>query len=530
MPAPLSRRQLLRASMGAGALLVTRPAGVLAQNLPSLDHYGTARASRLFPDQQCVHTDLHNHSLFSDGDGEPGEFYGLMRASGIDAAALTDHSTVSQGLPEGPCQVFAPFGAESDCTSVAGIHDGTWEDNKILADEHDDDGDFTAIAGFEWSSPTLGHINVWFSQDYTDPLHTGGIGNPNELLRFAQQEGIPIPNEAFDALAAIVAQSPLSGSGMVGFWDWLKADPGRAALGGGADGLFGFNHPGREPVRFQEFHHDADLVSRCVSMELFNKNEDYLFELTGAGRPSPLVACLDAGWKPGIIGTSDYHGTDWGTPDDRGRAGMYVSSLDRSSIRDAMESRRFFATRIKGLRLDATANGVRMGSTLGHTSGDVTFRLDVDRGPQWYGKRLQVAVMMTGSILPTLVHALEVVVPSPAQPVLEFTVPITVEAGRWIVLRITDPDVPSDNGASGDYAGLGRAIAYSSPFYLDPDAPAGTAPSAAPAAPRPPATSGPLPVTGGGLAAMGALAIGGGLLGLRGRGGNHHHDGVPHAH
>ena len=492
------------------AYLALRPTGVLAQNLPSLDAYGTPRQSRLFPGEFVVHSDMHNHSLFSDGDGDPNEFYGLMRESGIDAAALTDHTTVQQGLPETPCDLFEPFGQASECTSVAGMDESAWAANKALADTHDVEGDFTAISGFEWSSPTLGHVNVWFTDDFTDPLHTGGLGNPNELLLFAQSEGIPIPQEVLDVLSGIVEQTPASGSGMIGLWEWLKGSPLEAAIGSGEDGIFGFNHPGREPIRFQEFFLDQALVQRCVSMELFNKNEDYLFELTGSGRTSPLIACLDAGWKPGLLGTSDYHGTDWGTPDDRGRAGMYVSSLSRGTIREAMESRRFFATRIKGLRLDATANGARMGTTLGHTTGDITFRLDLDRGPQWYGRRLNVAVMMTGDLLPTLVQNVEITVPSPNDPVVEFTVPVSVEDGRWIVLRVTDPAEPSDNGASGPYEGLGRAIAYASPFYLDPDvpAPSPSAPSDTPPPAPAPSQPGnqPLPVTGGGAVVAGLLA------------------------
>ncbi len=530
----LTRRQVLRGAAAGGALLVTRPAGVLAQPLPSLDAYGTPRRSRLFPDQLLVHTDLHNHSLFSDGDGDPDAYYGLMRETGVDVAALTDHSTLSASFPQSPCGTLAPFGQEQECLSVAGLHDGTWEDNKALADRHDVEGDFTAIAGFEWSSPTLGHVNVWFSEHFTDPLHTGGLGDPADLLAFAESEGFPVPAGTYEAMKAVIDATPGAGAGMAAFWAWLKGQPLEPTNGDGADALFGFNHPGREPGRFQEFLHDADLVQRCVSMELFNKDEDYLFELTDVGRPSPLVACLDAGWRPGILGTSDYHGTDFGTPDDRGRAGMYVGSLSRASVREAMEARRFFATRIKGLRLDATANGARMGTTLGHTRGDVRIRLDLDRGPQWYGRQVRVAVLATGSVLPTLVDVVDVTVPTPDEPVVEFTVPWDVADGRWLVLRLTDPAVPAEGVATGDFASLGRAFAYASPFFLDPDAPAPSPlqPEDAPAPTPPPAP--PLPATGGGAAALGALAMGAaGLLGLRSRRAtehDHRHDADGHAH
>ena len=32
-----------------------------------------------------------------------------------------------------------------------------------------------SVLGFEWTTQTLGHINVWFSQEWTDPLSTGSL-------------------------------------------------------------------------------------------------------------------------------------------------------------------------------------------------------------------------------------------------------------------------------------------------------------------------------------------------------------------
>ncbi len=551
----LSRRQFLASTTaGAGALLVARPTGVLAQQLPSIDGWGTPRESRLFPGSFCVHSDMHNHSLLSDGDGQPDNFFGLMRESGIDVASLTDHAVINDLAPGSACGTFALPGnhyAESDanelskgCQGIAGLDEASWQDVKAMADAAHADGDFAAIAGFEWSSPTLGHINVWFSQDFTDPLHTGGLSGLDDALLYAQNEGFPLPDEVVALAQQLLADVPAAGNGIVGFQDWLKTGPGSPGLGGGSDGIFGFNHPGREPSRFEDFAFDADLVDRAVSMELFNKTEDYLFELTDKGRTSPLVACLDAGWRPGILGTSDYHGTDWGTPDNRGRAGMYVSSLSRDSVRTAMEARQFFAARITGLRLDASANGVRMGQTLGHSAGVIRFHLDVDRGPGWYGKRLNVQVLQTGSPLPTVVDNVEVVVPTPSEPVISFEVPIDVANGRWVVLRLTDPDEPAEElSPDGSYDGFGRSFAYASPFYLDPDqAPPAPSPEPSPDASEPapmppapePAAGGSLPATGGGslgLVAGAAAMAGAGLLHLRKRGLGHDHDhGHGHTH
>jgi hypothetical protein len=35
------------------------------------------------------------------------------------------------------------------------------------------------------------------------------------------------------------------------------------------------------------------------------------------------------------------------------------------------------------------------------------------------------------------------------------------------VLRITDPDVPADGRATGEWTSYGNAVAYASPFFLE---------------------------------------------------------------
>jgi hypothetical protein len=64
----------------------------------------------------------------------------------------------------------------------------------------------------------------------------------------------------------------------------------------------------------------------------------------------------------------------------------------------------------------------------------------------------------------------DVTVPSDEEPVISFRVEIDPDEGDWVVLRVTDPALPPDPRATGDYAAVGSAVAYSSPFYLDPDA------------------------------------------------------------
>ena len=459
----VSRRQFLSAS---AALLLTRPGGALALPLGTSTTTGAGRVSRLFPGTRLAHADMHNHSLASDGSGDPAEAFASMRAHGLDIAALTDHATTSK-FAKPPC------GDNSECHSVLGIDETSWKRAGQLADSAQEDGAFTALRGFEWSSPTLGHVNVWFSKTWVDPLSTAGTSTGEGIGQHLTQgfEGIP-PSPVGAPLDGVVRQSPSNGTTMRPFYEWLNASPETSAIGGGNDAIAGFNHPGREPGRFGYFAYDARLRERIVSMEMFNRTEDYLFEGTEVGQPSPLVECLNAGWRPGLIGVSDEHGTVWGHEPAKGRAGLWGEELTRPSVRDAFVARRFFATVVEGLRLDAGVMSrgalVRMGSAAPSRQGQRRFFLDIDRGADWAGKPLSVQVLTpgaAGSLLPKVAHVESITVPAPGQPVVEFTA--NIAGAPWAVLRVTDPSEPADKRATAPYTEFGKAIAYASPFYFD---------------------------------------------------------------
>jgi hypothetical protein len=461
----LHRRQFLSAGIASGALLLARPVGALALPLGSSTGLGAERASRLFPGTRVAHADLHNHTLLSDGDGNPDEAFAKMRGHGLDVAALTDHSTTSK-FAKPPC------GENTDCHSLTGIDEASWQRLGELADGALEDGQFTAIRGFEWSSPTLGHVNVWFSHTWIDPLTTAGASSGEGISQWARE--IPgLGEAAAPVLDPVSAANPTAGATMRPFYEWLSTAPGTPAIGGGLDAIAGFNHPGREPGRFGYFTYDARLRDRIVSMEVFNRSEDYLFEGTDQNQPSPLVQCLNAGWRVGLLGVTDEHGTNWGFNPAKGRGGLWVTELTRAGVREAMLARRFFATVVEGLRLDVSATGadgapVRMGGVLKHTTGPVRFELDIDRGPEWVGKPLSVQVLTAGTTMPTVAHVQDVVVPSAAEPVVSFTVDLDIADAPWLVVRITDPEKGPDGRATAPFDSLKGAIAYASPFYLEP--------------------------------------------------------------
>ena len=193
---------------------------------------GAARTSRLGRRSRLAHADLHNHSIQSDGAGDPALAFESMRAAGLDVAALTDHTTVSKVLgPVDACAAFPPPepGAEDPCRSLAGMNERHWQDTRRHADRADDPGEFTALRAFEWSSPLLGHMNVWFSRDWTDPLSTAGFSLSSLLQLGLTESGIagalgPLGPVGGRLLELIRRSEP---RGMALFYEWLRRSPPR---------------------------------------------------------------------------------------------------------------------------------------------------------------------------------------------------------------------------------------------------------------------------------------------------------------
>jgi hypothetical protein len=389
-----------------------------SQRLAVPDAWGTSRVSRLFPGSWLAHADLHNHTWLSDGAGDPRLAFGSMRSAGLDVAALTDHSRWASA-----------FLNVRKAPGWTGIDARAWRQTIALAEAANDDGEFVALHGFEWSHAAYGHMNVWNSRGFTDPLRT----------------------------------APTMGR----FWRWLEHS--------GSDGLAGFNHPGTGRLRFGGFGYRPALAERLVSLELFNKLDEYLFKDTERGGQSPLCQCLDAGWRVGLLGVTDEHGPDWGHPEGKGRAGLWVRELTRAGVLEALAARRFFASRVKGLRLDAALTSLagggggraRMGTAVAHPGGPVRIEADLDRGPAFQGRALNLQVLRPGGRLPVLAAALEVTLGGPESPVAALELDLDPADGDWLVLRVTDPAEPPDPRAPGEWARLGRGIAYSSPFWLE---------------------------------------------------------------
>jgi hypothetical protein len=431
-----------------------------------------------------------------------------MRAAELDVAALTDHAILGK--------VAGHACSSGGCTFYVGINENSWQKMRELADASHADGSFVAMRGFEWSSATIGHMNVWFTEQWVDTITTmsQSYKGIQELFGVLPEPGPQLKA----ALGPVFDELPETAS-LELFYDWLQATPNREVLGGGADGLAGFNHP-NEFGDFEQFRYVPELAERVVSCEVLNRDRDFLFWGMDKGLSSGINTCLNNGWRVGMLGVSDEHFDQWGK--NRARGGLWVRALSREGVREALAARRMYATFEPGLRLDAAANGAPMGSTLRHNGGPVRFQLDLDRGPAWHGRTLRLQLLRPGDRVPVIAHEQDVRLPAPAEPLIEFTVPVDIDDGKWAVIRVTDPSQPPDSEAPDNYKAAGRSVAVASPFWFEPGGPAPAA--AASAAPDAQVKGATLAATGGSaaVAAAGAAAAAAALA-LRRLGPHHDH-------
>lgn len=238
------------------------------------------------PAYEVYYGNLHSHTSYSTGVSVPRHAFAYARDSAlIDVLAVTDHSVM--------------------------LSDGEWSDTRVQADSATVSDSFVGLAGFEWSSPTYGHVNVLNSVEKTD------------ILRHPTPELL---------------------------YEWLATEPGARAQ---------FNHPTADDFRAFAY---SPMGDQSIVM----------YEMQDTSYASSYHVALDSGWHVSMSANQDNHGGNWGAAERL--TGIWASVLERDSILAALSQMRTFGTMSRNAWLRFTAGEAWMGSTIanGHLEFDIT--------------------------------------------------------------------------------------------------------------------------------------------------------------
>ncbi|MCW3046739.1 MAG: hypothetical protein JWO74_1023 [Solirubrobacterales bacterium] len=330
-----------------------RPAILLAGLLLAV---APATASARAPQLDELVGTMHQHSAYSDGypGSTPASYFASARRHGLDFEGSGEHSDTNDLPIVANQECTDPDPAKNEaaaCLNADPQHPENafhkWDATLAQAKAATTSA-FTAFRGFEWSSQRFGHIGVYFTQNITNALTDGG-------------------DVSMDT-----------------FYAWAQQSP---ALGGGADGLYTFNHPGDkflcptvsgcDPTQLSELNWDhfryvPALDNRFFALEVFNGTSDF-GSAPGHNAPAEgwYAYALDKGWHVGAVGAEDrghQRGDDWGSP---GLAKTIVLAGNRSpaALQRTMRARHVYAIRREGYRLRFTVDGNLMGARLERRAG-----------------------------------------------------------------------------------------------------------------------------------------------------------------
>ena len=160
----ISRRSLLKTLGGfAGSCLIPRlsHAAIMPQlgskmRMSSSPHVQGILAD-FYANLNLYWGDIHGHTGFSDGYGLPDEYFGHARNTNLlDFAAISDHAEWLNVVSE-----------------RIRMNDGSplplWQMIVDSANAHNETGTFVTLIGWEWTSATHGHRNVYFRDSLNIP-------------------------------------------------------------------------------------------------------------------------------------------------------------------------------------------------------------------------------------------------------------------------------------------------------------------------------------------------------------------------
>lgn len=388
---------------------------------------------------------MHEHSAYSDGlpTAIPADYFRIAATAGYDYVGSSEHSDSLDALNFASLHAYCdPTSGDFDPTAVEYCFLNPsadklvkWASTQIQAQEASSER-FLGIRGFEWTSDVFGHINVYFSTNFT--------------------------NAKTDLGYALTMDS---------FWEWFTRDPNTPGLGGsltsiginggadvpfggGSDALAHFNHPHDKCLTksdptgltagfcdWNDYTLVPEAVERMFGMELYNdgnRDDRYLPYYQRA---------LDKGWRLSPIGSEDEHFGEYAV-EHRPKTVTLASGLSAEAFKEAWLARRTMALSPGWhLRAELLADGDHpMGSRLACAAGKTVplqVRLTQKDGSAFTG---EYRLYASGSSEPLAVQ-------TGANAHFELPVPAVSGETRWYFVRV--------HGGEGN-----KSVAYLAPVWV----------------------------------------------------------------
>lgn len=376
----------------------------------------------------------HQHSSYSDGDpfSIPDDYYRIAAEHGYDFEAGSEHSdSLDAGdylTLHASCDPtsgnFDPTAVEYCFLNPTGDKLVKWQSTLTQAHARSTPT-FLAIRGFEWTSDVFGHINVYFSQNFTNAKTDGGY--------------------------SLTMQT---------FWDWFTRDPSQPGdagsasspvpFGGGSDGLAHFNHPHDKCQLNRVGQPVTDGVCDWNDYTLIPAAEPRMFGIEAYNDSNRedryqayLSRALDKGWHLSFVGSEDDHFAKYAV-ETHPKTVTLAKSLAEADFKEAWLARRTYAlSEGQHLRAKLLADGTHpMGSRMSCDAGarvPLTVEMKGRDGSSFTG---EYQLFTNGGQMLARVQGAEA----------RFELPVQKDGERWYFVRVQGPD--------------GKSVAYLAPVWL----------------------------------------------------------------
>lgn len=244
---------------------------------------------------------LHDHTGVSDGQGTPDQAFQYASAYG-DFMGLSDHNT--------------------------SIIISEWDNLKGAANRNSIYNDFIGLAGYEMTTNSWGHANVFNSDSY---------------MQF--------------------------GKTLSDFYGTLVGDP---------NSIGQFNHPGWADMNlFENFGGLTPEIDNVMELLEVGNGYGQMDRSDNYGwYYGTYITALDKGWHIAPVNNQDNHKATW-LQEMPTRTAILAHTLDRANIIDAVKNKRVYATEDENLKMYYRVNESIMGSILNSPS-TLNFNINIE--------------------------------------------------------------------------------------------------------------------------------------------------------